>query len=546
MNPKMLILSVMAFPLVSVISQASPSSGPPNILLIIADDMGFSDPGCYGGEIDTPHLDRLAGEGVRFTQFYNAGRCWPTRSNIMLGYYGPQTGSDPNRGHGNYVKWTRPLPQLLEEHGYRTYHSGKWHVPGTGCHSANAAGFDRAYDQAQGYLYYTPFYHALDGVMLPRPKAGDGYFMDRTITDYMLDFLKEHDEKHPDQPFFAYLSFLGPHYPLKAPARYVEKYDGVYDAGWDVIRQRRYARLMELGFPAYWKLSDPEAHVRSPHSPQDAAARKEQDAKLGFEDVYLYQPWASLSPERQREQAKKMEIHAGMVDLIDEQVGRILELLESQGKLDNTVVFFLSDNGADSTQLMPDVQMKEELKYRHDNTVRWGSEATSLALGPGWASASNTPFRRHKIWVHEGGISTPLIVRWPEGIHLEPGGFVRAKGHVIDFVPTFLELAGAPQERATPEAPPFPGKSLLPLFRGSDLSRDFLYFKHAGNRAYIKGDLKAVSAHLDNNEWELYDLSRDRTEMLNLRNEKMDTLRKLVREWAELDKLYKEQGGYPR
>lgn len=517
----------------------------PNMLVIIADDLGFSDVGCYGGEIETPNLDRLAHEGVRFSQFYNCARCWPTRSSLITGYYAPQTGSDPNRQHGNYAKWTTPLPHLLKPLGYRTYHSGKWHVQATDCNSAHSAGFDRAYDEAQGWLYYTPFYHALDGKMLPRPKPEDGYFMDIAIADRMLEFLNQHCGEHADQPFFAHLSFLGPHYPLKAPKEFVDKYAGRYGEGWDVVRQRRFAKQQALGFPAHWKLSAPEAHVVSSHSPQDAAARAAQNEKLGFEEVYHHVPWETLNGKQKKEQAAKMEIHAAMVDLIDVQVGRVLALLEGKGLLDNTLVLFLSDNGADSTQMLPSVQMEDQLKFEHDNNARWGSENTALALGPAWSAACNTPFRRHKIWTHEGGPSTPLIARWPRGIAQAPGGFSDVRGHVIDFVPTFLELAGGKAKPPIAAAPPFPGKSLLPAFQGQGVERDFIYFKHVGNRALIKGPWKIVSAEIDGNEWELYNIEKDRTEMENLRQRHPEVLRELVRTWQEIDNEYTLQGGYP-
>lgn len=516
----------------------------PNILLVIADDMGFSDLGCYGGEIKTPNIDRLAEEGVRFTQFYNCARCWPTRSSIMTGYYAPQTGSDPNLRHGNYVKWTTPLPQLMNAAGYRTYHSGKWHVQATDCNSANSAGFDRAYDEAQGWLYYTPFYHALDGNMLPQPKPEDDYFMDKAVGNYMLEFLAEHYEQHADQPFFAYMSFLGPHYPLKAPREYVDKYDGVYDEGWDVIRKRRFEKQQMIGFPEYWKLSDPEPYVISSHSPQTEAAREAQNEKLGFEDVYQYTPWKTLSAKQKKEQADKMEIHAAMVDHLDHQVGRVIEFLKEKGQLDNTVVLFLSDNGADCTQMLPGAQMKKGLAFHHDNNARWGSENTALALGPAWAGVCNTPFRRHKIWTHEGGISTPMIVRWPKGMTLESGSFVNTPGHVVDFAPTFLQIAGAYVKPPVAEAPPFPGQSLLPVFQGLEIPRESIYFKHVDNRAFIKGKWKIVSSGIDNNEWELFNLEEDRTEMNNLRDSNFEILRELVKEWSAVDDRFKKQGGY--
>jgi arylsulfatase len=239
-----------------------------------------------------------------------------------------------------------------------------------------------------------------------------------------------------------------------------------------------------------------------------------------------------------------MEIHAAMVDLIDCQVGRVLALLEEKGQLDNTLILFLSDNGADCTQMIPDEQLEPALKYQHDNTARWGSENTALALGPTWAGVCNTPFRRHKIWTHEGGISTPLIVHWPKGITQKPGGLVQTRGHVIDFVPTFLELAGGEIKPLSPDAPPFPGKSLAPVLRGEDVSRDAIYFKHVGNRALVKGKWKVSSAVIDGNKWELYNIEEDRTEMNDLAKKNPEQLREMVRAWTELDNQYKKQGGY--
>ena len=537
---KTAVAAASLFPMVGRTAEASR----PNILLIVADDLGFSDLGCYGSEIKTPNLDRLAMEGLRYTQFYNCARCWPTRSSIMTGYYAPQTGADPNRGYGTYVPWTTPLPRLMNAAGYRTYHSGKWHVQGTDCNSANSAGFNHAYDEAQGWLYYTPFYHAIDGVMLPQPKPEDDFFMDKAIGNYMLGFLGEHYEKYAEQPFFAYMAFLGPHYPLKAPKEYVDKYDGVYDEGWDVIRRRRFERQQELGFPKSWKLSEPEHHVFSVHAPQTDEARKAQNEILGFEDVYQYTPWDTLSDKQKKEQADKMEIHAAMVDHLDHQVGRVIEFLKEKGTLDNTIVLFLSDNGASCEQLVPAVPEKKELAFHHDKNARWGSENTILALGPAWANMCNTPFRRHKIWTHEGGVSTPLIVHWPKGLTGEPGSFSAVRGHVIDFVPTFLELAGADIKPPVAAAPPFPGKSLIPSFSGKDVHRDYIYFKHVDNRGFIKGKWKITSAGIDGNEWELYNIEDDRTEMNDLSKTKFETLQELVREWTDIDNTFKEQGGY--
>ena len=528
-----------------VLGATAPQPAPrPNILLVIADDLGYSDPGCYGGEIRTPNLDRLAAEGVRFTQFYNCGVCWATRTSLMTGYYPRQTGCDPYNGN-KYATWTLPLPRMLGALGYRTYHSGKWHVSATGCASAHAAGFDHAYDDAQGWLDYTPFYHALDGKTLPRPKPEDGYFMDDAIASHMVDFLGEHFKDHARQPFFAYLAFHGPHYPLKAPEKYVIPYKGAYQAGWDAVRQQRHQKLAALGFPPNWKLSPPEPEVQSPFTPPTEEARRRQNEKLGFEDVYGLVPWDKLDAKQQREQAAKMEIHAAMVSCIDENVGRVMALLEQHGALDNTLVLFLSDNGAAACQLLHDAQMKPPLLYEIDKKARWGSENTCLALGPAWANVSNTPFRQYKLWSHEGGIATPLIARWPKGITLPPGNFVSTPGLVTDFVPTLLELAGGSIGRATPEAPPFPGRSLLPALHGEEVARDHLYWNRGGNRALIQGNWKITTSSTDAKRWELYDLQTDRTETRNLAKAMPEKLRSLVEVWRDADNRYGDQCGFP-
>jgi arylsulfatase len=521
-------------------------AAPPNVLLVIADDMGFSDAGCYGGEIETPNIDRLAAEGVRFTRFYNQARCWTTRTSLMTGYHPKQVGADPDTGAAKYAKWSPVLPQILKPLGYRTYHSGKWHVLAAGCNSAHSAGFDRAYDFAQGYLYSTPKHHALDGKILPRPSLEDGYFMDIAIADRMLDFLKEHAAGHSEQPFFAYLSFCGPHYPLKAPQKHIAKYRGRYDAGWDALRKARHERQMKLGFPANMSLSEPEERVISPHSPQDADKQAAHTRRYGFDEIYRHTPWEKLSAKQKQEQPRKMEIHAAMVDLIDGQIGRVLDLLQEQGKLDDTLVMFLSDNGADCTQMLPDVQLPGDLVYEHDPKAPWGSEGTCLALGPAWASLSNAPFRRHKIWVHEGGISTPFVVRWPKGIPLKPGSFIHTTGIVTDMVPTLIDLAGGKTVPRSPEAPPYPGVSLKPALSGKNVVRDRpLFFEHVGNRALMKDDWKLVSAKIDGDKWELFNLAADRTETNNLAGRFPERVAAMAREWAEIHRAYRKQGGYP-
>jgi arylsulfatase len=492
----------------------------PNILLIVADDMGFSDAGSYGGEIKTPNLDALARNGLRFTQFYNTARCWPSRAAILTGYYAQQVRRDTvpgikSGGQGVRPPWARLLPEMLRPLGYRCYHSGKWHVDGEPLRN----GFDHSYSLNDHDRHFTPRRHAEDGKPLPPVEAGAGYYSSTAIADHAIKCLKEHAEKYPGRPFLEFLAFTAPHFPVQAPPEDVARYRQTYLPGWDALRDARWRRLQELKVGGN-SLSPVERDLGPPYAFPEAIR------KLGRNELNLPLPWKDLSVGQREFQAGKMAVHAAMVDRMDREIGRVINQLRATGALDNTLVFFLSDNGASA-----------EIMVRgdgHDPHAECGTGATFLCIGPGWSTMANTPFRRHKTWVHEGGISTPLIVHWPRGIAAR-GEWRHAPGHVIDLVPTILEAVGGirlDQWQGQP-MPPAPGKSLAALFaKDGTVARDSLWWLHEGNRALRAGDWKIVAAGKDS-PWELYDLTSDRSETRNLARDRPEKVRELAALWTK-------------
>ena len=516
---------VVTFALVCVVqaqSFAAEKPSQPNIILILADDLGFSDIGCYGGEIATPNLDKLAAGGLRLTQMYNTARCWPTRACLMTGYYAQQVNRDPAKQR---PAWAALLPQLLKSAGYRSYHSGKWHVDG----KVLAGGFDHSYWFEDYNRYFTPKTHFLDDKPLLEAKPGDGFYATTAIAQHAIDFLTDHAAQHREQPFFLYLAFIAPHFPLHALPEDIARYRDRYLVGWDVIREQRWQRLRNAGI-GNCDLSELDPAFTPRYF------KPEVLQTLGVGEVERAVPWKSLPPNQQRFQATKMAIHAAMVDRMDQEIGRVLEQVRKMGAWENTLVVFLSDNGADAT-----IMVRGD---GHDQAAPPGSANSFLCLGPGWASASNAPFRRHKIWVHEGGISTPCILHWPARI--KTGGKLRhTPAHIIDFVPTVLELAGAksPDDWDGVARPPLPGKSLVPLLkRDATIARDALYWQHEGNRALRVGDWKLVSESENKSEWELYHLKRDRIESKNLAATQPDRVKAMSATWQKLDEEYHRQG----
>ena len=512
------ILALCGSNRVSAAPATKPAGQPPNFLIIVADDLGFSDIGCYGGEIATPNLDKLAAGGLRFTQFYNTARCWPTRSALLTGYYPQQINMDPPEGR--LPPWTRVLPHYLKPQGYRCYHSGKWHLFGAP-QVVTDGGFDRSYKLDDHDRYFNPQRHTLDDRLLPPVKRGSGHYCTTAIADHAIDCLKEHAAQHAGKPFFEYLAFTAPHFPLQALPEDIARYRQKYTEGWDTVRQQRWERLKQSGI-VNCALS-PLATKFTPRYFQPNVLKK-----LGPGEIEHPVAWDNLTAVQQDFQATKIAIHAAMVDRMDREIGRVLDQVRAMGAFENTVIVFLSDNGADASIIVRG--------DRNDRSAKPGSAGSFLCLGPGWASASNAPFRLHKIWNYEGGISTPLIVHWPQGI-AQRGALRHDVGHVIDLVPTLLELSGATATGKWhgAEPPPLPGQSFLPTLGGDQAVSRELFFKHEGNRALRSGNRKLVSARENANSWELYDLKADRAEQIDLASRQPELAHRMADRWKQLD-----------
>jgi len=488
----------------------------PNIVLILADDMGYSDPGCYGGEIRTPNLDRLAAEGLRFSQFYNCTVCGPTRSSLLTGLYHHQLGIRRWFGRRNDNGVT--VFELLHQAGYRTMMVGNMMMIGQ-YHDAAAADYpslDRYFGkQPSGKGGGGSYFHDvisshwfLDGDRYQVPV--EGFYNTDALTDQAVEFVEEAAGK--EKPFFLYAAYMAPHWPLHAKPEDIAKYRDLYrSTGWDRLRERRYRRLVELKLiRPEWKLSPRDPRV----PPWDEAEHKD---------------W----------QAERMAVYAAQVDCLDQNVGRLLAALEQSGERGNTLVMFLSDNGA-SAQGWSQVTVLRNWR-RDGQPVRKGNHPslmpgpadTFTSYGPPWANLSSTPFRRYKTTDHEGGISTPLIAHWPAVIR--PGSITHQVGHVIDLMPTFLELAGAdyPAEFQGRDILPLEGKSLMPILRGRQRpGHDALCWENYGNRAVRMGRWKLVSAR--GRPWELYDMQADRTELCDLaaeHPERVEQMAAAYRQW---------------
>lgn len=507
-----LLLSALAIGLPSYAAK-------PNVVFILADDLGYSDIGSYGGDIATPNLDSLAKNGLRFTQFYNTARCWPTRGALMTGYYAQQIHRDAlpgvgGGGQGVRQPWARLLPDFLKPAGYRCYHSGKWHIDG----KVLDGGFDRSLDMKNQGNFFTSKGNSIDDVAVKPPADEKGYYATIATADHAIECLKDHAANFKDKPFLHYIPFIAPHFPLHALPQDIAKYRDKYLAGWEAMRAARFAKQKEMGI-TNTTLSALERDVGPPYAFPDAME------KLGSGEVNRPLPWSELTEEQRRFQATKMAIHAAMVDRMDQEIGRIIAQLKTMNAFDNTIIFFASDNGASA-----------EIMVRnggHDPKADPGSVATYLCLGPGFSSACNTPHRRHKTWVHEGGISTPLIAHWPAGISAK-NELRHTPAHVIDIVPTVLELAGIqkPMEWKGEPIPPAPGKSLVPAFaKDETIARDSLWWLHEDNRAVRVGDYKLVAAQGD--PWELYDLKTDRAEQNNLATQMPDKVKELEQVWQK-------------
>ena len=506
---------------------AAGRSKPPNVLLILADDLGFSDLGCYGGEIATPNLDSLAASGLRFTQFYNTARCWPTRAALMTGYYPQQVRRDvipgiPSGGgaRGRRPDWAVLAPKLLKSAGYRSYHTGKWHIDGLPV----ANGFDRSYLLKDQGRFFNPTKHWKDDIQLPPVKKGTDFYATTVLADHAIEVLTEHAQQHADAPFFHYLAFAAPHFPLHALPKDIAVYQDTYTDGWDSLRAQRWRRIKQMGLlnaDAVKQPSRVERNLGPPYHFPDALK------VLGQGEVNMPLPWNSLTAEQQQFQATKMSLHAAMIHRMDIEIGRVFAQIRKMNQWDNTLVIFLSDNGASA-----EIMVRDD---GHDPDRPPGSADTYLCLGPGWSTVCNTPFRRHKTWTHEGGTSTPLIVSWPTGIAAR-GELRRSPGHVIDILPTLLEITGG---KTLPQAPPSPGHSLVRVFADDALiNSEAIWWCHDGHTAIRMGDWKAVAPIGE--PWELYNLANDRTESTDLAIPQPAKLKELVTEWKRRLEIYTE------
>lgn len=505
-------------------SVAAAGDQPPNVLIILADDLGFSDLGCYGGEIETPNLDALADSGIRFSHFYNTARCWPTRGSLLTGHYAQSIRRDslpgmPSGNRGKRPEWAKLLPARLRAANYRSYHVGKWHVDGMPLEG----GFDASYYLKDQGRFFNPTVHHLDDVRLPPVAPGTDFYATTELANRAITQLQHHHQHHADQPFFHYLAFAAPHFPLHALPEDIAHYRSTYDVGWDRIRRQRFERMRSLGLldgPSFLEPSAVERDLGPPYHFPDALET------LGPNEVNRPLPWASLTADQKAFQSSKMAIHAAMIHRMDIEIGRVLAQIESMGQRDRTLVVFLSDNGASA-----EIMVRDD---GHDPQASMGSAATYLCLGPGWSTTCNTPYRRHKTWTHEGGISTPLILSWPDGIE-DSNSIRRGVGHVIDIVPTILELAGID---ANAIEPPIPGRSLMPIVRNVEQKTDrrderTLWWFHDGHRAVLDETTRWKAVAAEGEPWELYDLSIDRIESNDLAHQHPDRLRSLVSAWIE-------------
>ncbi len=497
----------------------------PNILVILADDVGYSDIGCYGGEIHTPNPDRLANGGLRFTQFYNAARCCPSRASILTGLYAHQTGLGNMTGaapSGDLEGYTGRLndrcatiPEVLRPAGYSAYMTGKWHLGEPG---PVARGFEEYYGLFHGF---DSFWDSSKYTRIPKDRPARTYapgkfYSTDAITDYTLDFLASARKRK--QPWFTYLAYNAAHFPLHAPKEAIDKYVAVYEKGWDRIREERFARMRKIGLLADgWEFSPrsviPPNRAATPHG----WANKQNPA------------WDSIEPDRRADLVRRMAIYAAMIEIMDRNIGRVIADLRANGELDNTLILFLSDNGA-CAEWDPwgfdESSGPSNILHKDAELGKMGQPGTYHSYGSGWANACNTPWRLYKHYDHEGGISTPFIAHWPAGIQRK-GELEREPGHIIDLMPTCVELGGGKYPAGLP---PIEGRSLLPAFAGKPIARDALYWEHEGNRAIRIGKWKAV-ALLPGGKWELYDMEKDRTEMHNLAPEQPKRVNAMADRW---------------
>ena len=524
----------------------------PNIVLILNDDMGYSDLGCYGGEVQTPNLDRLAANGIRFSQFYNTARCSPSRASLLTGLHPHQTGigvltydMGPEGYAGDLNRRCVTIAEALKPAGYRSYLSGKWHVANNLRQPTDSWPLQRGFDEFYGTIigagsFYDPNTLTRGNENIEHEAKAPGFFYTDAISDNAVGFIRRHRRDHGDQPFFQYVAYTAPHWPLHAHDEDIGRYRGRFDAGWDQLREERLARLVASGILREgWPLSG-----RDPTQPAwDLAKHKE---------------WL----------LRCMEVYAAQIDRMDQGIGRILHALEDEGQLENTLVIFLADNGACAEDIPDDLTVDElvnrlmiakentrsgePVHFGNDPQVMPGPENTYQSYGRAWANLSNSPFRLYKHWIHEGGISTPLIVHWPEGI-TQRNAIRHTPGYLPDIMATILDATGTPypQQWAGHAIEPLEGTSLLPVLQRELASRPAMFWEHEGNAAVRIGAWKLVRKYPE--PWELYDMEADRTELNDVAARHPERVNDMVAQyeaWAKrcgviprerIDELMREQ-----
>ena len=536
-----LLLATLWAPALALAAPATQSASAPakrpNILLIVADDLGYTDLGSFGAEISTPNLDKLARSGVRMTSFYAAPFCSPTRAMLMSGSDNHLVGfgdmaeliTAEQKGKPGYEGYLNdrvvPMAQVLKDGGYRTLMAGKWHLGVPEQFSPATRGFEQSYAMVMGGASHWGDQSGIVALDPDKPPKAvyrengkaidiprDGFYSSVAFTDKLLEYMKNGEDS--GKPFFAYLAFTAPHWPLHAPDEDIAKYEGRYKEGYDRLRKERLERMKKLGLiPA-----DTPVYEGHPYWPR----------------------WDSLTPEQQASEARRMTVYAAMIDNMDRQIGRVLDYIKQKGELDNTFVFFMSDNGADGNSVYDVGRTREWIHKDMDNsTANIGKRGSFIEYGPGWAQVGSTPFKLYKSFMYEGGISVPAIA-WGPGIG---GGTIKREfAHVMDVAPTIYQIAGVNHpgtQYQGREVLPLRGKSMLPYLQGKATGvrgkNDVVGWELGGRKALRKGDWKIVYANTPWGEgsWELYNITKDRTESRNLATTQPAKLKELLADWKQ-------------
>ena len=511
----------------------------PNIIFVLLDDLGYSDLGCYGGEIRTPNIDRLAAGGVRFEGMYNSARCCPSRASLMTGLYPPQAGiadfvsrePHPTKGPAHLGRLRDDcvtIAEILKPAGYSCYFSGKWHM-----HEATGP-TDRGFDEFYGYTM-DHSHDQYDGEYYQRLPAGrskeidppaDEFYATDVFTEYGLEFIRQ--AQRSENPWLLYLSHSSPHFPLQAPKSDIDRYVEMYERGWDVLREERFSRMVESGIvdPDTWSLSE------------RSIVPVDDDAVANGFSGRPNPAWDSLDPDRRADLARRMATFAAMVERVDSGIGRIVDHLKSTGCFENTMILITSDNGA-CYEWGPfgfDEHSRKGVTHLHTGPrlEKMGGRGTYHSYGSAWANMCNTPFRMYKHFTYEGGVCAPFIAHWPAGFPAREE-IVRGATHTIDVLPTIRGAASAPYpgSRDGHAIPPEEGIDLLPAMRGAPLPSRTLFFSHQQARAVLSGPWKAVWSKRtpEPPRWELYDLAADRCELVDLAESRPEVVTRLAHEW---------------